>query len=81
MKEIIEMLSIYCDNMDELSISEETSLMDDLELSSMDVFSLFSEIETKYDIQITEREIQRIATVGDLMHIVEDKTKRASRPQ
>lgn len=81
MKEIIEMLSIYCDNMDELSISEETSLMDDLELSSMDVFSLFSEIETKYDIQITEREIQRIATVGDLMHIVEDKTKRASRPR
>lgn len=75
MKEIIEMLSIYCDNMDEVSISEETSLMDDLELSSMDILSLFSEIETKYDIQITEREIQKIATVGDLMHIVEEKKK------
>lgn len=72
---IWEIIRDYCEEMDASQITPESRIMDDLELSSLDFFSLVSEIETEYDIRITEREIQEITTVGDLMHIVEEKTK------
>lgn len=72
---ILEIIQDYCEEIDASQITPESRIMDDLELSSLDFFSLVSEIETEYNIRITEREIQGIATVGDLMHIVEEKTK------
>lgn len=72
---ILEIIQDYCEEIDASQITPESRIMDDLELSSLDFFSLVSEIETEYNIRITEREIQEIATVGDLMHIVEEKTK------
>lgn len=72
---ILEIIRDYCEEIDASQITPESRIMDDLELSSLDFFSLVSEIETEYNIRITEREIQEIATVGDLMHIVEEKTK------
>lgn len=72
---LLQIIQDYCEEIDVPQITSESRIMDDLELSSLDFFSLVSDVETEFDIHITEREIQEIATVGDLMHIVEEKTK------
>lgn len=75
MNQILEIIEDYCEELDISQVTPDSRIMDDLELSSLDFFSLVSEIETEYDIRITEREIQEIVTIGDLMRIVEEKTK------
>lgn len=75
MNQIIEILQDYCEELDASQVTPDSRIMDDLELSSLDFFSLVSEIETEYNIRITEREIQEIVTIGDLMRIIEEKTK------
>lgn len=72
---LLQIIQDYCEEIDVSQITSESRIMDDLELSSLDFFSLVSDVETEFDIHITEREIQEIATVGDLIHIVEEKTK------
>ena len=72
---LLQIIQDYCEEIDVPQITSESRIMDDLELSSLDFFSLVSDVETEFDIHITEREIQEIATVGDLVHIVEEKTK------
>lgn len=75
MNQILEIIEDYCEELDISQVTPDSRIMDDLELSSLDFFSLVSETETEYDIRITEREIQEIVTIGDLMRIVEEKTK------
>lgn len=72
---LLQIIQDYCEEIDVSQITAESRIMDDLELSSLDFFFLVSDVETEFDIHITEREIQEIATVGDLVHIVEEKTK------
>ena len=73
MNEIIEMLLSLCDEINVDSITEETRFMEELEISSLDFFSLISEVEVAYGITIPEREIQTIITVGDLLRIIAEK--------
>ena len=42
-------------------------------LGTQDFFSLISEIESEFNIHITELEIQRLVTVGDLLRILQEK--------
>lgn len=70
---LMEILQDYCEETDASLITSESRFMEDLVLSSLDFFSLISEIETEYDIQITERQIQNIATVQDLIQLVQEK--------
>lgn len=73
MNALLEILQDYCEEVEASQITPESRFMEDLVLSSLDFFSLISEIEMEYDIHITEREIQDIVTVGDLMQIVQKK--------
>lgn len=75
MDEIIDILKDLCEEVGEEFITEETNFMEDLEISSLDFFSLISELEADHGITITEREIQNIITVGDLMRTVQKKMK------
>lgn len=56
-----------------VNFGEETSIIMDMELSSMEFFSFITEIEGAFDIHISERELNRIETLGDLAEIVEKK--------
>lgn len=75
MDEIIEILNTLCDDVDITSINEGTCFMEDLEISSLDFFSLISELEADHGITISEREIQNIVSVGDLIHLLNEKTQ------
>lgn len=73
MNEIIDILNRLCDEICTSTVTEETSFMEDLEIASLDFFSLISELEAVHDITITEREIQSIETIGDLIRIIQKK--------
>ena len=73
MDTVLEIIQDCCEEVDPSLITEESRFLDDLELSSLDFFSLISEIESEFNIHITEQEIQRLVTVGDLLHVLQEK--------
>jgi len=58
---------------EELEFTEDLSIMDDLEISSLEFFSLTTTIEERFGVKITERELQNIVTIGDVIELVERK--------
>lgn len=55
----------------DMEITEESEFIDDLGLSSMEFFNLITLIENSYGIKISDRQIQELETVGDIMDIIE----------
>jgi len=52
-------------NVDIDEITPETTFIDDLGADSLDVFQIIMGIEEEFDIEITQEEAEKIATVGD----------------
>lgn len=72
---IIEIAKKICDSED-IELSEDTSILMDMEFSSMEFFSFISEVEGELEISISERELNSIETLGDLAEIAEEKTEK-----
>ncbi len=51
----------------------DTSIMADLELSSMEFFSFIAEVEGTFEIRLKTREINRVETLGDLCGLIDRK--------
>ncbi len=66
-KEIIKIIAKVAE-VPEKSINENTNLLADLDLESLDLVTLISEIETKYELEIPDKEIKKIQTVGDIVN-------------
>lgn len=54
-------------------ISEETNLVSDLGLSSLDVVNIVVAFEDEFDIEIPDSDIRSLKTVGDIQRYVEEK--------
>ena len=54
----------------EESINLKTNLIADLDLESLDLVTLISEIETKYQLEIPDKEIKKIQTVEDIVNFL-----------
>lgn len=52
-------------------IQESDELIEDLGVSSMDILTLISYLEEEFNITITERMIRKVATVGDLVDLIQ----------
>ncbi len=68
-KEIIEDIADI--SADEVSL--ESSLIDDLDLSSIEVMSIISNIEKEFSINVSESELLEISTVRELVELVKNK--------
>ena len=55
------------------NIDLDSNLMDDLELSSLEIFTMFSDIEDAFEIKIPTEEIETISSIEDIVRIVEGK--------
>lgn len=66
-QKVIEMLKDICDKEE---IDAESGLMEDLELSSIEIFALLSELEEVFDIVIPESRVNEIITVNDLLCVI-----------
>ena len=69
MKELIaDQLSIDAD-----TITEESSFKDDLGADSLDLFELVMALEDEHSVEIPADDLQKLATVGDVMKYLKSK--------
>ena len=73
MKELIaDQLSVEAD-----SITEASSFKDDLGADSLDLFELVMALEDEYGVEIPADEMEKMATVGDVMNYLNNKRVEA----
>ncbi len=58
---------------DSISINENTVLISDLGLSSLDLVNLVFSVEDEFDIEIPDRAIKGFKTVGDVIAFIENQ--------
>ena len=46
--------------------------MSDMELSSLDFFAFISTVEETFGVRISERQLKRIDTLGDLINTIQE---------
>ena len=54
-------------------VSDSSSLRDDLDLSSLQAVTLVMDLEDEFGVVIEDEEIEKLATVGDVMQIIQAK--------
>jgi acyl carrier protein len=72
-KILMEKLSV-----NETDIKEDSSLVDDLGVDSLDLVELLMKFEEEFKVEISEEESQKILTVKDIVDFIEEKTKSAT---
>ena len=58
---------------DESTLTEETSFKDDLGADSLDLFQLVMAMEDEFKVEIPSEDLEKLATVGDVMKDLKDK--------
>ena len=59
-------------DVEEDSITMESSITDDLGADSLDVVDLLMSIEDEFEVEVPDSEVENIKTVGDLVKYLED---------
>lgn len=64
---------IICEyvEVDKASINEESRFAEDLGFTSYDFMSMVGELEDTFDIEVEEREVAKIITVGEAIRYIE----------
>ncbi|MFD1171954.1 acyl carrier protein [Oceanobacillus picturae] len=57
-------------DVDESKVTMEASFKDDLEADSLDVVELVMELEDEFDMEIADKEAEKINTVGDAVNYI-----------
>lgn len=65
---IIKIAQEFCEDED-IEWSEDTSILSDMELTSMEMFSFIAKVEGELNIKINERQLRRIGTLGDMAEV------------
>ena len=53
-------------------INENTNLVADLDLESLDLVTLVAKFESMYKIEILDKDIKKIQTVGDIINYIKE---------
>ena len=54
----------------DVEITEESGLMEDLDLSSLEIMTMIADIEQEYQIVLGETELRSMVTVGDIVDCI-----------
>ncbi len=70
---IEKLTKIICEHTgnDDIAINEDTVLIADLGLNSLDLVNLAVKVEDEFDIEIPDRTIKDFKTVGDVIAFIE----------
>ncbi len=66
----VEILKEYIDN-EEIEITKDSDLVDDLGLSSLEVINIVAAFEDEFGIEVPDRIIPTLRTVGDIVDYLE----------
>ena len=69
--EIIDLIAETLD-VDKKKLNEKTNLVKDLEVESLDLVDLVAAFEEKFDIEIADKDIKNLQTVGDIIKYAEE---------
>lgn len=69
-KIIVDQLGI-----EENTITEKSSFIDDLGADSLDIVELIMAFEEEFDIEIADEDAEKIKVVADVIHYLEDQKK------
>ena len=72
LESLIEVLEEKLD-LEDVTITEETSFQEDLGIDSLDLFDLVMVLEDKYEIEIPSEDLEAITTVGAMVKYLESK--------
>lgn len=61
---------------DTVEVTEESGLMEDLDLSSLEIMTMISDIEQEYQIVLEEADLRKIVTVGELIERIQEKKEK-----
>ena len=61
-------------DVEDYTITEETSLQDDLGADSLDVVDLLMSIEDEFSIEVPDEDVENIKTVGSLVAYIEQNS-------
>lgn len=67
LKRVIELFSTMTEAEE---INEDSELIDDLAVSSMDVLFVISCLEEEFQVKISEKDVRKMYTVGDVADVV-----------
>ena len=67
---VVDRLSV-----DESEVKEDASFREDLGADSLDVVELVMELEDEFDMEISDEDAEKIATVGDAGKFIEEQQK------
>lgn len=62
-----------------MELHEEDGFMNELGLSSLDVFTLIADLEYDYDIKISEKLIREMITVKDMVEVIGELLKKKEK--
>ena len=68
LQRVIDLFATMADTEDEITADSE--LIEDLEISSMDVLFLISSLEEEFSIKVPEKAIRKMVTVGDVADVI-----------
>ena len=71
-KEVIELISSTLE-VDKKSISKDTDLLNDLDVESLDLVDLITAFEDKYSVEIADKDIKDLHTVGDIVNYIKKR--------
>ena len=66
-----KVIAVFATMTDAEEITEESELIEDLEISSMDILMLISSLEEEFKTKISEKEVRKMVTVGDVADTIE----------
>lgn len=72
-EKVKDLIADQLDVQDKESITEASSITDDLGADSLDVVDLVMALEDEFSVEIPEDEVENIKTVGDIVKYIEDK--------
>ena len=73
LEKVKDLIADQLDVEDKDSITDGSSITDDLGADSLDVVDLVMALEDEFGIEIPEDEVENIKTVGDIIKYIEDK--------
>lgn len=76
LEELRELICEYVDAAPE-QITEQARFVEDLGFNSYDFMSLVGEIEDKYDIEVSERDVVNVRTVGEAIAYIKKLQQEA----
>lgn len=62
---------------DEVTITENSGIMDDLDMDSIEMQEVFSDLEEEFEVEILDSMLKRMITIGDVIDVMAELQGKA----